>query len=119
MAWSPSDSEEEKKVLPRETDWIAQQQLADVRLLDQVAAGARPQRLDDLLVLFVPREDQDPRVGAALADLPGGVQPVEPRHHDVHQHDVRLHALGRRRRLPPVGHVAQDVQFGVALQQQA
>lgn len=41
-------------------------------------------------VAFMHRQDDDPGSGTHLGDLPRRLNPVEDRHIDIHQHDVRL-----------------------------
>src|SRR5438132_197078 len=66
------------------------QELDGLRVLDQEAAGARTQRLEDVLVELKGGEDHDADPGQALVlgDRPGGAQPVRPRHPDVHEDHV-------------------------------
>jgi hypothetical protein len=74
-------------------------------VLEQEAAGARGERGVDVLVEIVGRQDEDAGLARAVGqDPPGGLQPVHPRHPDVHEHRVgpgppdggdRLGAIGR------------------------
>ena len=59
-------------------------------VLEQESAGARVQRVVDVLVEVERREDEDARAVARRrrADLPGGLDAVHHGHADVHQHDV-------------------------------
>jgi hypothetical protein len=70
------------------------------------------ERLEEALVEPEGGENEDPnraevRVGR---DLTGGFEPVEARHADVHQRDVRPEGLGRGDRLVDVGGFADDVE---------
>ena len=73
--------------------------------LEHVAAGARLERLEEVLLVVVHRQHQDPDAGRAPGDLAGGLQPGHPRHRDVEdgQVDARWSAQARRprRRRPP------------------
>ncbi len=67
------------------------QQLDRFGVLDQEARGARPQRLEDVLVQLEGGQDDHPGTGqrGLRGDAPGGLQAVHPGHPDVHQHHVR------------------------------
>ena len=69
--------------------------LARRRVLEQEAAGAGAQRLDDVLVEAEGGEDED----ALTRQAAGRLDAVHARHPDVHQHDVGAVRLGRRDRL--------------------
>ena len=66
------------------------QQLLRPGVLEQEAAGAGAQRGEHVLVEVERRQDDHPRgrVAAALDQQPRRRDAVEPRHADVHQHDV-------------------------------
>jgi hypothetical protein len=98
------------------------QDLALAGLLEDVSAGTRAQRGEDEVVVAEHAEDQHVRVGALLGDARGRLDPVDPGHAHVHQHDVglrRAHQLdgllavrGRAHELGDVGvgdRVAQPV----------
>ncbi len=86
-------------------------------VLHEEAARARPQRLEDVLVDLERREDQHPHRGVGLVgdDPAGGLDPVELRHADVHEHDVGPRAPHHRDRLGAVVGLAHhlDVVLGV------
>jgi len=83
-------------------------------------APAGPQRLEDVLVVLEGGQDQHPGAGrTALGEqLPGGGEPVDAGHLDVHQHDVRSGGPGDLDRLPAVRGLADDLQVGLGLQDQ-
>ena len=97
------------------------QQLGRLGVLEQESARARPQGLEDVLVQPEIREDHDAHIVEPLVgdDLPGGFQPVQDGHLDVHQRDVRV-VLGRQRdRLPPVSGLGDDLDVVFRLEQRA
>ena len=59
-------------------------------VLEQEAGRAGAQRAEDVLVELEGGQHQDPGPGQGRVrrDLGGGLEPVEPRHPDVHQHHV-------------------------------
>jgi hypothetical protein len=67
-------------------------------VLEQEAARARAQRVDDEVVQAERREDQDAVARQAARRLDA----VHARHADVHEHDVGVEALGERDRLVAV-----------------
>jgi hypothetical protein len=81
-------------------------------VLEQEAARAGSQRLVDVLVEVERREHQHPhgRVAAELGHPPRRLDPVELRHADVHQDDVRLELAGELHRLGAVGRLADHVE---------
>ena len=69
-----------------------------ISALEQVAAGAGPQRLRHHRVLVEHGQDQYSRAREVSDDLPGGGHPVQRRHSQVHDHHVRAaerHLLDR------------------------
>ena len=68
--------------------------LAGRAALDEIALRARPDHLQHRLPVLVEREGEDPRVGGAEPDLPGGTGPSAERHPNVDQGHVR--PVGRR-----------------------
>ena len=75
--------------------------------LDEVAARAGAQCLDDHVVVLEHRHDDDADVRRGRRELAGGVDAAEAGHREVHQDDVDLQrergvdagcAVGRRRR---------------------
>jgi hypothetical protein len=57
-------------------------------ILEQEAAGTRAQRVVHVLVEVIGGEDQHANVGDGLDDRVSGLDPIEARHADVHQHNV-------------------------------
>src|ERR1700722_16584685 len=76
-------------------------QLSRVGALAEEAAGARAQRLGDVLVVLEGGQDEDLHVGGSRAggDHSGGGQPVEVGHADVHHDDVGAFGAGQAGRL--------------------
>ena len=63
-------------------------------VLEEEAAGARPDRLIGVLIEVEGGQDDHPRAaGSALDDGARRVNPVHPRHAHVHEDDVRLDPL--------------------------
>ena len=67
----------------------AQLQLGEVGVLQQVAGGARLQRLQGVLLAGVHRQDDHGGAGMTLDDACRGLEPVQPRHRDVHEDEAR------------------------------
>jgi hypothetical protein len=74
------------------------------------------QRLVHVLVEVEGGEDHHPGRRACRRELPGGLEPVQVRHTDVHQHHVRLQPPGGRNGLDAVGGVAHHLDVGLGLQ---
>ena len=55
-------------------------------LLEQKSRRAQRCHLFDVSVIAVRGENEHLGVGKVLANLPGGFQPIEQRHRDVHHH---------------------------------
>jgi hypothetical protein len=87
-------------------------------VLEEEAARAGLERVEDVRVGVVCHQDQDPDVFQAMRsdDLAGGLDPVELRHLDVHEYDVGpggpgpLHGLGPVRGLSHHGDVVLGVE---------
>ena len=75
---------------PEATARIGRQQLLGMGVLEQEAAGPGAQRGEDGLVDVERRQHDHPRrrLAVALDQQPRGRDAVQPRHADVHQHDV-------------------------------
>src|SRR5262245_17558922 len=101
----------------------AEQQFLRRRVLAQEATGPRPQRLVHVLIQVIGGKNDHLSGGATrLAvprgdDLPGGGQPVQHRHPDVHQHHVGSELAGEPGRLPPVARLPDHLQVRLAVQQ--
>jgi len=117
---SPSTAREQRVALdcePHRGDELIRR-----RRLQQEAAGARAERLVDVLVEVEGREDDDlRRRGRAVAQDPSRLEPVQPRHPDVHQHDVGLQVASELDRLGAVARLADhlDVRFRLEDQPEA
>ena len=119
----PGDGRGQQRVA-RGDDADAGGQLLGRDVLEQEAAGARPQRLVDVLVEVEGREheDADATVGrrvAAARDPPGRLDAVELGHADVHQDDVRRQASGLVDRLAPVRGLADDLEVLLGVEDHA
>jgi hypothetical protein len=93
-------------------DADARRELLRRDVLEQEAAGAGAQRLVDVLVQVECGEHQHPdrRRAVERDDAARRLDPVELRHADVHQHDVRRQPPGQLDRLGAVGGLADDVE---------
>ena len=91
------------------------------RSLEQEAARACAQRFVHVLIDLEGREHQHSRgvLPAESGDLPGGLQPVHLGHLDVHEHDVRIELLRELDRLGAVPRLADDLEVGLGLEDQA
>ena len=86
-------------------------------VLGQILDGSGSQRSDDRLVVGVGGEHDDLGGGMVGPDAPGGLDPIESGHAQVHQDDI-----GRRRRYQGDGFVAvaggaDHLDAGLGLQQ--
>ena len=90
--------------------------IADTR--DELLAGhvleqepARPglHRLVDVFVEVEGRQDEHARVASRVGQPPGCLDPVEPGHADVHQHDIRTQLARQLDRLASVLRLAHDL----------
>ena len=86
-------------------------------LFDQVSGRAQGSHLLDISVIFVCGEDEDPGGGDRFEDLPGGFQPIEQGHGDVHYHDGGAEFPGPLDRLAPVVRLANHLNVPLSLQQ--
>jgi hypothetical protein len=57
-------------------------------VFQEIAGDAGLYRLRDRVPRLIDREEDDPRVGRDLPDLPGRLDSADARHADVHEHDV-------------------------------
>ena len=78
-------------------------------VLQQVAAGARPDRLEQVLFLVADRQDHDLRAGRDLLDGAARLDATALRHPDVHEHDVGQRFAGHGHRLGPVARLPDQV----------
>src|SRR5438477_1798798 len=84
-------------------------QVLRVAGLEDVAAGSGAHRLDHELPVVVGGEHDDPHLGEAAPDLPGGLQAVHLGPPDVHQADLRLGLLHELEEIPPVRGLSYDL----------
>src|SRR5690606_8201314 len=70
-------------------------------ILEQEAGGSGPQRRAQVLVGIEGGHDDHPRRLGLLHDPARGLQPIHPRHTDVHQHHIRAQPCCRLHGLPP------------------
>ena len=84
-------------------------------MLEQKAGGAGGQRVEDVLVQVIGGQDHDVRVEAHRGEPTGGLDAVESRHPDVHQHHVGAKAARGLDRRQPVFRFADhlDVRLGL------
>jgi hypothetical protein len=85
-------------------------------VLEQVAARAGPDRLEEILLLVADREDDDLGARGGLLDRPAGLDPVAAGHADVHQDDVGQRLGGLLDRLRAVARLADQIDIRLALQ---
>jgi hypothetical protein len=62
-------------------------------VLEEIAGHAGLDRLRDRVPRFIDGEEDDPRVGRYLPDLPGRLDAADAWHADVHEHHVGRHLL--------------------------
>jgi hydrogenase maturation protein HypF len=86
-------------------------------VLEHEAAGARAQRLVDVLVEVEGGQDQDARGVVGGEDAPRRLEPVELRHADVHQDHGGPEARGLVDRLEPVRRLRHDLDVVLAAEQ--
>ena len=90
--------------------------LLDRDLLQQVAAGARLDRVVEVALLVADREHQDLAVRKQLLDLARRLDAGSLRHADVHEHDVGHGLLRPLDGLGAVGGLADELDVGFLLQ---
>jgi len=86
-------------------------------VLQQETGGTRPQRSEDILVQAEHRQHQHPGFGQArvTGDGAGRSDPVQLRHADVHQHDIRCQLAGDRHGLDTGGSLRDDPDAGLVV----
>src|SRR5476649_1432351 len=93
------------------------QELLGWGVLEQEAAGARPQGLEHVLVTLERGEDHHTTVQLAVfGNPPRGLESVTVGHLDVHQHDVGPQAPGAGRGLLAVRRLAENLDLGIGLE---
>src|SRR5579884_130930 len=93
-------------------------QVVGGHVLQQEAAGAGPNRVEQVLVEIEGGEDEDPGVGHP-GQAPGGLDPVHPGHAHVHQHDVGGQPPGQFDRLVAIGGLTDDLEVVLTLEDEA
>src|SRR5437588_1095903 len=88
------------------------------RRLQQEPRRAGPERVDDVLVEVECREHQHANPVSALDDAPSGVDPVQPGHADVHQHDVRSRFAGTLDGLVSVARLPDHLEVRLGVEDQ-
>ena len=86
-------------------------------VLQQETGGTRPQCSEDILVQAEHRQHQHPGFGQArvTGDGAGRSDPVQLRHADVHQHDIRCQLAGDRHGLDTGGSLRDDPDAGLVV----
>jgi hypothetical protein len=93
------------------------QELLGWGVLEQKAAGARPQGLEHVLVTLERGEDHHTTVQLAVfGNPPRGLKAVTVGHLDVHQHDVGPQAPGAGHGLLAVRRLADNLDLGIGLE---
>jgi hypothetical protein len=102
-------------------DSDAVQELAGIGVLDQEPAGAGVQGVDDVFVMVERGEYQHVDVGevGCFGDAAGGLEPVDVRHADVHEHDVGLGLADQVDRGRAVGGLAHHDHAGLVVDEGA
>jgi len=85
-------------------------------VLEQVAAGAGPDRLEQVLFLIADGQHHDLRAGRDLLGRPAGLDPAGLRHPDVHEHDVGQRFAGHGDRLGPVAGLPDQIDVVLLIQ---
>ncbi len=86
-------------------------------MFEQKPHRAQRDRLLDVGVIAVRGEDEHLGAGNGLADLPGGFQPIEQRHRDVHHDHGGTKFPGQFHRLAAGLRFADHLDIGFGLQQ--
>ena len=94
-------------------------ELGGLDVLEQVARGARAHGGQHLVLVEEARQDDDARRGRELAQALDRADAVEPRHDEVHEHDVGLERRDRRERRLAVGRLADDLDVVLQLEERA
>ena len=84
------------------------QDLVAVRILQDVAGGARHQHVPDRALVLQAGQRHDPDVGVQLLEPPGRLDPVHRGHPDVHEHHVGSGRDEELQGLGPVARLAHD-----------
>ncbi len=98
----------EQSIAPGD-DPDGQDQLIRPDVLQKKTAGPRTQRLDHVLVDIERREDQNPGRLVLGCQDPGGLDPIQDGHPDVHEDHVRSKASGLLDRLRSIRGLADEI----------
>src|ERR1700729_2924475 len=113
---APRDRRGEQR-LAGSHDVHCMQELLGWGVLEQEAAGARPQRLEHVLVTLERGEDHHTTVQLAVfGNPPRGLESVTVGHLDVHQHDVGPQAPGAGHGLLAVRRLPDNLDLGIGLE---
>ena len=94
-------------------------ELVGARVLEQEAARAGAEGFVDVVVEVEGGQDQDAGRSVAGGDPACRLDPVEVRHADVHQDDVGAQRLGGVERGEAVGGLADDLEVGLGVEDDA
>src|SRR5262245_20477519 len=89
-----------------------QLQLREAGVLEEVSRGARPERLEGILLGGVHRQDDDRGARMALDDARGRLEPVETGHRDVHEDQAWMERLDEPDDLVSVTGLGHDFDAG-------
>jgi hypothetical protein len=97
------------------------EELARLAAFEQKAARSGPQRAEDILVELERGQYEDSRVAERTigSDLTRGLQTVELRHADVHQHKVGAKLASKRHGLASVRGLPRDLEVGLGVEESA
>jgi hypothetical protein len=95
-----------------ETNRGEQLRLQDI--LHQIAGDACPHRVTHTFTIGEACEYQHARLHARLAQAPSGLEPIDARHAQIHEHDVRSHSRREANGLITVGGFTDHDDFAVA-----
>ncbi len=101
---------------PRSTARTAASRSVSALRLQHVAGGTGLERLEQVALVVVHREDQNRDLGRLPLDLPGRLQPGQLRHFHVEDRQVRAHAHRQVARRGAVGGLGYHLDVGLALQ---
>jgi hypothetical protein len=121
LADEPAGDAGRQQRLARRHDLDRPDQLDRLDVLEEEAAGAGSQGIDDVLVELEGREDQHPDVVecGVSSDLAGRLDAVDLRHLDVHEHHLRPLRPGQLNRVATVGGHTDHLDTGLGVEQHA
>ena len=106
-----------KKVFPFWTSRIAVARLSEEVCLSKNPAAPNADRLLDISIITMRGENEHLRVGQRSANLPGGFQPIEQRHRDVHHDHGGVKLPGQLHGLAAGGRFADHFNVAFVCQQ--